>query len=263
MATTISPAATPTAAASTTSQISSARTSARSVCGDVRHGLAELAPRRATPSRGGRAGRGVELALGGWPLSPVGRGSETGDAQLVRSGTLRTINREPADRSREYNCNNPSYRASACRVPPCRLQVVLDEGLHHVDQRLVRARSRATARAHRREGGRPAADDGGDGRVGRRGGPGRRRPAAPARAPRASRRPWRCMPGGLTLRSRPMRLVSMLAACSSQSTARRGLQTQTAKSSGTGRSAGSPSSGSRRMPLTKLLAALLAGPAAR
>ena len=40
------------------------------------------------------------------------------------------------------------------------------------------------------------------------------------------------MPGGLTLRSRPMRVVSIAAACSSQSTARRGLHTQAAKSSG-------------------------------
>ena len=40
------------------------------------------------------------------------------------------------------------------------------------------------------------------------------------------------IPGGSMLRSSPILLVSIAAACSSQSTARRGLQTQTAKSSG-------------------------------
>ena len=40
------------------------------------------------------------------------------------------------------------------------------------------------------------------------------------------------MPGGLTLRSRPIGAVSIAAACSSQSTARRGLHTQAANASG-------------------------------
>ncbi len=62
------------------------------------------------------------------------------------------------------------------------------------------------------------------------------------------------------LRSRPIGAVSMLAACSSQSTARRGLQTHRANASPTGRSAVSPSSGSRRMAETKLLAALFGRP---
>ena len=44
------------------------------------------------------------------------------------------------------------------------------------------------------------------------------------------------IPGGSMLRSRPILSVSITAAWSSQSTARRGLQTQTAKSSATGSS---------------------------
>ena len=62
------------------------------------------------------------------------------------------------------------------------------------------------------------------------------------------------------LRSSPMRAVSSMAAWSSQSTARRGLQTQSAKALETGRSAGKPSNGSRMIAETKLLAALLGRP---
>ncbi len=68
------------------------------------------------------------------------------------------------------------------------------------------------------------------------------------------------MPGGLMLRSRPSCAVSMAAAWSSQSTARRGLQSQAAKASCTGRSVGRPSSGSRTMAEKKELAARFGRP---
>ena len=67
-------------------------------------------------------------------------------------------------------------------------------------------------------------------------------------------------PGGLMPRSRPSGLVSMVMACRNQSTAWRGEQTQTEKSSGTGNSVARPSSGSRRMAETKEDAALFGRP---
>ena len=120
------------------------------------------------------------------------------------------------------------------------------------------AKPSARARCGAKAAGQPptmAAIAGSGVRCTRADAPGRTRSMAASMAPTVT-----LMPGGLMPRSRPMGAVSMVAACSSQSTARRGLQTQTAKSSGTGRAAGSPSRGSRRMPLKKLLAALFGRP---
>ena len=242
MATTTSPAPTPTTAARTTSQISSARTSARSVCGACAtastdrppvHGAARTPAR--SPCGGQRAAVPERMTIGrGKPARGQGLPCGTAPAACssLNAATARVQPAEPHFRAAPVT--NPGALVDQSRrragagsaghgPAACRLQVVLDEGPDQSPAALPAARTRGPRpRAAANAAGQPPtmAAIAGSGRALR---PARRRRGAPPPAPPASRRRSRCMPGGLTPRSRPSRAVSMAAACSSQSTARRGL----------------------------------------